>query len=219
MRAPTTDTGRHGHVQSRPRTPVDTTGVPVNEAATYFFALLALASYTFVAAVALVRVLSLRWPSAATLHRRLAVEIGRSTLGLAAGVATFATLGSLYLSEVIGFPPCTWCWVQRGFMYPLAVVLLVTAAAGWQGVRRPAQVWALLGAATSAWHIAIERVPALQGTGLCDPTNPCSIRWVEHFGFVTIPVMAFAAFLLVATLLSLRGVAAHDNDSRLEATT
>ena len=176
----------------------------MNDAATLFFALLAVASYAFVAGATLLVALSAVSPAVAALRRRLAADVVPSTLGLAAGVASFATLGSLFLSEVIGFPPCTWCWVQRGFMYPLAVVLVVAAVAGWDRVRLPAAAWALVGSATSAWHIAIERVPTLQGTTLCDPSNPCSIRWVEHFGFVTIPVMAFAAFLLVATLLSIR---------------
>lgn len=190
----------------------------MNDAATLFFALLAIASYVFVAGAAALTGLSAASPRMAALRRRLAADFGRSTLGLAAAVASFATLGSLFLSEVVGFPPCTWCWVQRGFMYPLAAVLVVAAVVGWERVRLPAAAWALVGSATSAWHIAIERVPTLQGTTLCDPSNPCSIRWVEHFGFVTIPVMAFAAFLLVATLLSVRP-ARIPADEPLESTT
>jgi disulfide bond formation protein DsbB len=171
---------------------------------TTFFALLALASFATVGAVVVLGVLGRRIGKAADLRDRLASEVGGPAVRLAAVVASVATLGSLYLSEVIGYPPCTWCWVQRGFMYPLAVVLVVASATGWDRIRRPAIVWALVGAGTSAYHMAIERVPALQGSGLCDPSNPCAVRWVQHFGFVTIPVMAFAAFLLIAALLHLR---------------
>mgnify|MGYP000675204122 CR=1 FL=1 len=40
-------------------------------------------------------------------------------------VATTATLGSLYLSEVVHLIPCTFCWYQRIAMYPIAAVALV----------------------------------------------------------------------------------------------
>lgn len=40
-------------------------------------------------------------------------------------IALVATLGSLYFSEVQQYPPCELCWVQRIFMYPLVLILLV----------------------------------------------------------------------------------------------
>jgi disulfide bond formation protein DsbB len=42
--------------------------------------------------------------------------------------------------------------------------------------------------------------PSLEG-GSCDPTNPCSARYVEQFGFVSIPFMAGAGFIVIAVLL------------------
>jgi disulfide bond formation protein DsbB len=38
-------------------------------------------------------------------------------------VSLVATLGSLYFSEIRGYTPCTLCWVQRGFMYPLVIII------------------------------------------------------------------------------------------------
>lgn len=169
---------------------------------TLFFALLALASLATVAAAVLLRLLAPVSPGAAGALARVRAELADQGVALAAVVALVASLGSLYLSEVAGFRPCSLCWVQRGFMYPLALALGAAAWAGWAGIRRPARLWALAGAAVSLWHILLERLPALQGTAVCDVANPCWLRWVDHFGFVTIPVMAFAAFLLVATLLS-----------------
>jgi disulfide bond formation protein DsbB len=131
-------------------------------------------------------------------------------LPLAAAVATVATAGSLYLSEVAGYLPCTLCWYQRIAMYPLVVVMGVAA------IRADRQVWRTslpltsIGAGIAVWHIAIERNPALGGA--CDPTAPCSIRWVEEFGFLTLPTMALIAFVTIA-MLSLAAAsrpAAHD---------
>src|SRR3546814_1931213 len=40
-------------------------------------------------------------------------------------IALAATLGALFIGEVMGQRPCTLCWHQRAFMFPLAVVLAV----------------------------------------------------------------------------------------------
>ena len=55
--------------------------------------------------------------------------------------------------------------------------------------------------AISTYHILVERFPSLEGSGVCEVANPCSIRWVERFGFVTILTMALAGFALISGLL------------------
>src|SRR3546814_4397742 len=40
-------------------------------------------------------------------------------------IALAATLGALFIGEVMGQRPCTLCWHQRAFMFQLAVVLAV----------------------------------------------------------------------------------------------
>lgn len=52
--------------------------------------------------------------------------IGPVAANLAWAVAVISTLGSLFLSEVADFTPCLLCWIQRGFMYPLAVALALS---------------------------------------------------------------------------------------------
>lgn len=120
-------------------------------------------------------------------------------LPLATSIAAVATGGSLYLSEVAGYLPCALCWYQRIAMYPLTIVLGVAA------VRRDTQVWrtalpiAAVGSIISVWHVAVERNPSLGG-GVCDPAAPCSLRWVEEFGFLTLPTMAGIGFVAIALL-------------------
>jgi disulfide bond formation protein DsbB len=134
-------------------------------------------------------------------------------LPLAAIIATVTTLGSLYYSDVAGYPPCTLCWYQRIAIYPQVVVLWVAAA------RRDTSVWltstllAAIGVAISAWHVVIERNPALAGP--CDPSNPCAIKWVEEFGVLTIPTMAGIAGLsfIALTLLARAGEGATTTTS------
>lgn len=119
-------------------------------------------------------------------------------LPVATAIAAVATAGSLWMSEVAGYPPCILCWYQRIAMYPLVIVLGV---ASW---RRDARVWltavpiAVIGSGISIWHLVIERNPALAGP--CDPEAPCAVRWVEEFGVFTLPAMALAGFTAIIVL-------------------
>jgi disulfide bond formation protein DsbB len=121
-----------------------------------------------------------------------------AALPLATAVAAVATAGSLYASEVAGYVPCTLCWYQRIAMYPLVVVMGVAAVRGDRQVWRTAVPLATIGSAIAIWHIAIERFPRLGG--VCDPAAPCAIRWVEEFGFLTLPTMALIGFVTVGVL-------------------
>ena len=51
-------------------------------------------------------------------------EAGWSALFAAWLVATGATFGSMFFSQVMDLPPCSLCWYQRIFMFPLPIVLL-----------------------------------------------------------------------------------------------
>ncbi|MFP4233626.1 MAG: disulfide bond formation protein B [Nitriliruptoraceae bacterium] len=119
-------------------------------------------------------------------------------LPLALAIATVTTFGSLLLSEVAGYPPCELCWYQRIAMYPLVVVLGVAIA------RRDREVWrtvlplAGLGGAVSIWHILLERNPGWGGP--CDEAAPCTVLWVQEFGFLTLPTMALIAFVSISLL-------------------
>lgn len=124
---------------------------------------------------------------------------------LAAGavVAAVATAGSLTYSEIVGYQPCFLCWVQRGFMYPLVLIAGATAVVS---RRKPgSRAWlatavvALGGFCVSVWHYLEQVFPDLSA-GVCTVGVPCSGRYVNVFGFVTIPFMAGCGFLVIAAL-------------------
>ena len=131
-------------------------------------------------------------------------ELGPYALPVAAVVASVATLGSLYLSEVEGFVPCLLCWVQRGFMYPLALLLIVASVKSLRWVGPVALVMAVLGAGVGAYHFGEQRGWVGGSEQFCDASAPCTYIWVEQFGFMSIPFMAFTGFLLVACLVGLK---------------
>ena len=167
------------------------------ETGTLFLALLAIASQVSIVGV-LVLVVTAR-PALA----RVRVALGYQALQLAFVVALVATVGSLWLSEGAHFVPCRLCWYQRIAMYPMAVILGIAAWRRDVSVRVYALPVVAIGATISVWHMLIERFPSLESASSCDPANPCSLIWVERFGYLTIPTMALTAFALIATLLLL----------------
>ena len=133
-----------------------------------------------------------------------AIELGPYAFPVAATVATVATLGSLYLSEVEGFVPCLLCWVQRGFMYPLAAFLIVVSFRSVRWAGPVAMLVAVLGGLVAVYHYGEQRGWVGGSEQFCDAAAPCTYVWVEQFGFMSIPFMAFSGFLLIALLASLR---------------
>jgi len=156
-------------------------------------AILSLVSLT--GAVSLVIYRMVKGPEAAYL-------LGDRAIWLAWLVALVATVGSLIYSEVIHFVPCRLCWFQRIAMYPLSFVLLVGAIRREAAVKYYGLPLALTGLAISIYHNVIQFYPSLEG-GSCDPLNPCSARSIEVFGFIDIPFMAGAGFILISVLLAL----------------
>lgn len=134
---------------------------------------------------------------AAGLRERLA-DFRPLLLPLALAVATVATAGSLYYSEVAGYPPCELCWYQRICMYPLVPVLAVglwrrERAAGWYALPL-----AVVGLGVSAYHYQLQLFD--RGSTSCDPSAPCAFQWVDALGFASIPFMAGCGFLAIAGL-------------------
>jgi len=131
----------------------------------------------------------------ATSLRSLLIGQGR---WLAFAVAGTAMAASLYYSESVGFIPCEFCWYQRIAMYPLAVILLVAAITRDDRVAKYVVPIAAIGLALSVYHYQLQVFPD-QG-GACSSGVPCSARYVEEFGFISIPFMAGCAFLSILAL-------------------
>jgi disulfide bond formation protein DsbB len=112
-------------------------------------------------------------------------------------VSAGAMAGSLYFSEVAGFVPCHLCYLQRWFMYPLVALASVAAFIKKQWLYLFITFQAIVGAGVSTYHVLIQRLDTLTSSS-CDPSAPCSLRWVNEFGFISIPTMALFCFLLIA---------------------
>ena len=61
--------------------------------------------------------------------------------------------------------------------------------------------WPRSAAAISAYHVALEWIPALD-TGACGLGPSCSVVWFRVFGFISLPTLALIAFVSILALLA-----------------
>ena len=113
-------------------------------------------------------------------------------------VSVSATLGSLFLGEVMRLPPCVLCWYQRICMYPLAAIATVGLLTRDAGVVRYAWPLAAAGLALAAYHNLLYYGVIPESITPCSEGVSCTERQIEWFGVVTIPLMALLAFALAA---------------------
>jgi len=118
-------------------------------------------------------------------------------------IALFSMLGSLFYSEIIGYPPCTLCWYQRIFMYS-SVFLLGTAL--WKGGERHiidySIVFSIIGGILAGFNYYLQ----IMGSGpiSCSAIGysiDCSERFFLNLGYITIPMMSLTAFGLIIVLM------------------
>jgi disulfide bond formation protein DsbB len=115
--------------------------------------------------------------------------------------ALIATIGSLYFSEVLHYIPCTLCWYQRIFMYPLAIMLGIAFYQNDRGIVKYALPLSIIGMMISGYHIALQKIPYLQQFEMCKSGVPCSKDYINWLGFITIPILAFTAFTIITICL------------------
>ncbi|MGG1400001.1 disulfide oxidoreductase [Bacillus salipaludis] len=117
--------------------------------------------------------------------------------------AIIATLGSLYFSEVEHFIPCTLCWYQRIFMYPLVIILGIAGYRNDLAIHRYVLPLSIIGMIISGYHTVLQKIPYLQQFEMCTTGVPCSKDYLNWLGFITIPMLAFVAFTIITISLTI----------------
>lgn len=117
------------------------------------------------------------------------------------GVSIIALIASLIFSERMGFIPCTLCWYQRILMYPLAILLGIAFYRNDQKVYVYALPLSIIGVLVSGYHYAVQKLPSMHEISACTSGVPCSGQYINWFGFVTIPFLAFIAFIFITMMM------------------
>ncbi len=116
-------------------------------------------------------------------------------------VVTAATLGSLFFSEVMELPPCSLCWWQRLFMFPLTIVVGAGLFPFDRHVVRYALPLAAIGFAVAVYHTLLQWGVVPESAAPCRQGVPCSEAQLALLGFLSIPMLAALAFGTAVALL------------------
>jgi disulfide bond formation protein DsbB len=141
--------------------------------------------------------------------KRVGAFFGRYAILFSCIIAACGVIFSLFYSEFAHFRPCVLCWIERGFLYTDAVIFIVAMLARKEErvrrfgnfVRNCAFGLSGAGLIVSAYHSWLQ----LGGGSLfpCSATGVgCEFVYFMEYGYVTIPVMALTAFVLVILLMA-----------------
>jgi disulfide bond formation protein DsbB len=118
--------------------------------------------------------------------------------------AFFAVSLSLFYSNIVGFPPCELCWIQRIFLYPQLILFTMELYKRDKSMVDFGIVFASFGSIVSMYHIYIENGGS--SSLPCSATKvvgqvSCATRYIYEFGYVTIPIMSLTLSLFILIIL------------------
>jgi disulfide bond formation protein DsbB len=133
-------------------------------------------------------------------------------------VASIATGGSLFFSQIMPFIPCELCWFQRICMYPLSILTLLMALRNDNRAARYLLPLPIVGACVSIYHILIENNVITEPPAcIINSAASCGTKWINEFGYMTIPTLALTAFLLLIGFLVLASTGDAEETATLPA--
>lgn len=116
-------------------------------------------------------------------------------------IATVSTLGSLYFSEILKFPPCVLCWYQRICMYPLIAILAVGIWKKDKNLPLFVLPLSLVGTIIAIYHNLLYYRILPESAAPCTLGISCTTKFIEWFGFITIPFLSLLAFASITFLM------------------
>lgn len=118
-------------------------------------------------------------------------------LFLAFAAALIAMFGSLYFSEIRQYEPCELCWYQRIVMYPFVVLLGIATVKKDYGMAFYTMILSVIGGMISLYHVGIQKLSFLADVAPACGRVPCTSDYINWLGFITIPLLALIAFIIV----------------------
>jgi len=122
-----------------------------------------------------------------------------------------AMLGSLYFSEILKYPPCVLCWYQRIATYPLVFIIPIAILFKDTKIYRYIFTLAIPGLLISIYHNLLYYKIIPDGLSPCSTGVSCTTKYIEYFGFLTIPLLGLIAFavIIVSTYIYYRNERRH----------
>ena len=99
------------------------------------------------------------------------------------------------------FIPCSLCWYQRIFMYPLVFLFLMNILFPDDKIFKYAFPLVVTGLIISIYHNLLMFKIIPEKLSPCISGVPCSVDYINWFGFITIPLLSFFSYTIVFILL------------------
>lgn len=108
---------------------------------------------------------------------------------------------SLYFSEVLKFAPCQLCWIQRIFLYPMAVILFIAMLRKDYKIYVYALPLTIIGGLVAFYHVLLNMGIIEESLAPCSLGVSCTTKYFEFWGFVNIPFLSLAAFMFIGACM------------------
>ena len=119
-------------------------------------------------------------------------------------VSLAATLGALFIGEVLGQTPCVLCWNQLIAMFPMAWIIGVACLTNDQQVGRYALPLALVGAVIALWHSLLYSGVVEEALIPCQQNGPsCTDSAMLTVAGLPIPYLSFVCFTAIIILVAI----------------
>ncbi len=135
---------------------------------------------------------------------------------MAWAVSLVAVGGSLFFSEVMRYEPCKLCWFQRIFMYPLVLLLGMACYKNDRRLIPYILPLSIIGGMISLYHYSEQKIPGLAKLLPCTVGVPCNEDYINWLGFITIPLLALIAFILITCLLWMGRTKGEESEEELD---
>lgn len=116
-------------------------------------------------------------------------------------ISLVAVSGSLFFSEVLDYTPCSLCWWQRIFMFPLVIILGMASYRNDRRIIPYVMPLSVLGMGVAFYQYLLQKIPALAQATECGVGLPCDKEYINLFGFITFPFLSMIAFILLFACL------------------
>ena len=104
----------------------------------------------------------------------------------------------------MGSVPCSLCWHQRAFMFPLAIILAIACYRADDGAWRYAVPLAGFGMVVAGWHTLLFYGVITEAIQPCSASGPsCSGADMLLLWTVPLPLLSLLAFVAILLLLTL----------------
>ncbi|WP_338610922.1 disulfide bond formation protein B (plasmid) [Pelagibacterium nitratireducens] len=115
-------------------------------------------------------------------------------------MALAASLGALFIGEVMGQTPCILCWYQRNFMFSLAFVLGLACFKAEPGAAKYGLVLAVPGLVTAGWHVLLFYGVVSEAIAPCTQGISCTDAEMTIRG-IPLPLLSLLTFTVIAALM------------------